>query len=101
MANLRSKMDRAGSGIAGNRMLSLLSAAFTHAMDRDFGWITVNPVKGIDRKDEQKRERYLTTEELARLDDELNRSKLPAANAVRHFGADWRTAWRSAESTLG
>lgn len=81
--SLRSKMVLAGSPIAGNRMLSLLSAAMTHVMDPDFGWITANPVKGIDRKDEQRRERYLTTEELARLDAELNRTRQPSADIVR------------------
>lgn len=53
-----------------NRMLSLLSKMFSLA--QSWGWRDDNPVKGIERFIEQKRERWLNQEELTRLWKVLN-----------------------------
>jgi integrase len=65
-----------------NRTLAVLSKMFSLAIR--WGWRTDNPCRGIERNQEQKRHRYLTGAELARLSKALD--KLPdegAANAVR------------------
>ena len=50
--------------VAANRKLALLSKMFNLAVG--WGWITRNPVDGVQRNAENKRERYLTPEEIAR-----------------------------------
>jgi integrase len=64
-----------------NRVLALLSKMFSLAMKWD--WRADNPVKGIERYQEQRRERWLSDSELSRLlkalDDHPNQR---AANAV-------------------
>jgi integrase len=50
--------------VAANRKLALLSKMFNLAIG--WGWITRNPVDGVQRNAENKRERYLTPEEIAR-----------------------------------
>lgn len=65
-----------------NRLLSLLSKMFTLAVE--WGWRTDNPVKGVQRFHEDKRERWLTVEELQRLHKALdNYTDQKAANAIR------------------
>lgn len=49
----------------GNRMVALLSKAFNLAIS--WGWRTDNPAKGIIRFQEEKRDRWLSDEELRRL----------------------------------
>jgi integrase len=65
-----------------NRVLSLLSKMFNLAIE--WKWRPDNPVKGIERYIEQKRDRWLSDDELCRLcavlDDHPNKR---AANAVR------------------
>jgi len=53
-----------------NRMLALLSTMFNLAIKR--GWRIDNPAKGIVKFHEDRRERWLTVEELGRLDRALN-----------------------------
>ncbi len=63
-------------------MLALLSKMFNLAIS--WQWRTDNPVKGIERYDEDPRERYLADDELRRLCDVLDRSSnRRAANAIR------------------
>jgi integrase len=50
--------------IAANRKLALLSKMLNLAIG--WGWIARNPVDGVQRNAENKRERYLTHEEIAR-----------------------------------
>jgi integrase len=50
-----------------NRALALVSAVWNWAARRDEVSLADNPAKGIERYPERGRERYLTTEELARL----------------------------------
>lgn len=65
-----------------NRVLALLSKMFSLAVEWE--WIGRNPSKGVKRFPEEKRERWLTTEELSRLTDALKKSKNQrAANAIR------------------
>jgi integrase len=65
-----------------NRVLSLLSKMFNLAIE--WKWRLDNPAKGIERYKEQKRDRWLSDDELRRLcavlDDHPNKR---AANAVR------------------
>ncbi len=65
-----------------NRVLSLLSKMFNLAVE--WKWRSDNPAKGIERYEEQKRERWLSDEELRRLCAALDEhSNMRAANAVR------------------
>ncbi len=65
-----------------NRVLALLSKMFNLAIS--WQWRTDNPAKGMERYDEDKRDRYLTDDELRRLCDVLDRSpNQRAANAIR------------------
>lgn len=50
-----------------NRALALVSAIWNWAARRDEAALADNPAKGIERYPEQGRERFLTTDELARL----------------------------------
>jgi len=65
-----------------NRTLALLSTMFELSVR--WGWRPSNPAKGIAKFHEEKRDRWLSDEELARLlaalDDHPNQ---PAANAIR------------------
>jgi integrase len=65
-----------------NRVLALLSHMFSKGME--WKWVKENPVKGVERYQEHKRERWLKDDELKRLHEALN--KYPdqkAANALR------------------
>jgi integrase len=63
-------------------MLALLSSAFNLAVR--WGWRADNPAKGIERFHEDRRERFLSGEELNRLVDALNdHPNRRSANAVR------------------
>ena len=65
-----------------NRALSLLSKMFTLAVE--WGWRLDNPVKGIERYQEHKRDRWVADDELGRLCSVLNEHpNVRAANAVR------------------
>ena len=65
-----------------NRVLALLSKMFNLAVE--WHWRTGNPVKGIKRYDEEKRDRWLRDDELQRLCDILDaHPNQRAANAVR------------------
>ncbi len=52
-----------------NRIISLLSKMFSLAVS--WGWCSENPVQGIERFQEQKRDRWLNKEEMARFWDIL------------------------------
>jgi integrase len=65
-----------------NRVLALLSKMFSLAAK--WGWRSDNPVKGIERYQEQRRERWLPDRELSRLLSVLKaHPNQRAANAVR------------------
>lgn len=65
-----------------NRVLALLSRMFSLAAK--WGWRSDNPVKGIERYHEERRERWLSDEELRRLLGALSdHPNQRAANAVR------------------
>src|SRR6185312_5249001 len=65
-----------------NRLLALLSKMFSLAVS--WGWRSDNPCKGIERFPEQKRERWLSTEEIERLSSVLKKHpNQRAANAFR------------------
>jgi integrase len=65
-----------------NRILALLSKMFSLAAK--WGWRSDNPVKGIERYQEQRRERWLSDRELSRLLSVLaTHPNQRAANAVR------------------
>ena len=65
-----------------NRVLALLSKMFSLAVE--WGWRSDNPVKGIERFQEERRERWLSDDELGRLLAVLGtHPNQRAANAVR------------------
>ena len=65
-----------------NRVLSLLSKMFNLAIK--WGWRTDNPAKGVDRYQEEKRERFLTGPEIAGLTKALaSHADKDVANIVR------------------
>ena len=65
-----------------NRMLSLLSKMF--ALSVRWGWRTDNPARGVEKFHEEKRHRWLSDAELARLTDALDHHPNQlAANAIR------------------
>ena len=65
-----------------NRVRALLSTMFTRAIQSE--WRKDNPTKGIEKYDEEKRERWLSEEELDRLTDALDAYPYKdAANAIR------------------
>lgn len=65
-----------------NRVLALLSKMLSLAAK--WGWRSDNPVKGIERFQETRRERWLSDDELSRLLEVLaNHQNQRAANAVR------------------
>lgn len=65
-----------------NRMAALLSKMWSLAIR--WGMADTNPVKGLERNPEEKRERYLTPEEVARLTEALaQHPNQQSANIVR------------------
>jgi integrase len=65
-----------------NRVVACLSKAFNLAIR--WRWCTANPVRGIERNAEQKRKRYLSGDEIARLTKALNEhNDQQAANIIR------------------
>ena len=74
VARMHTKLS-AGGPYQANRALAVLSSIWTWAARRDFVSFADNPAKGIERNREQGRERYLTSEELARLGDALREAE--------------------------
>jgi integrase len=64
-----------------NRTVAILSRMFNLAIKWEMR--ADNPAKGIERKPEEKRERYLSPAEIARLAEALAARPGPSANAVR------------------
>jgi integrase len=79
---LHRKITKDGAPYQANRTVAVLSKMFNLAIK--WGWRTDNPAKGVERNQEIKRERYLSSEELARLSDALAEySDQQAANIIR------------------
>ncbi len=70
---LHRKVIKAGSPIMANRVITLLAAMFKRAIKK--GWRTDNPATGIERVHEQSRERFLTLDEMERLQTALASSR--------------------------
>jgi integrase len=71
-----------GTPVAANRAVALLSKMFALAVVEK--WRPDNPVKGLVRNQEAKRDRYLTEDEIARLMASLNAAKnQSSARAIR------------------
>jgi len=80
IANLHGKLKN--TPYRANRVLSLLSKMFMLAAQ--WGWRTGNPARGIPRFQEDRRERWLTEEEIRRFSDALDSyADQNAANALR------------------
>jgi integrase len=69
VAKLHSKL--ASTPYEANRVLALVSAVWNWAARHEEVLLADNPAKGVERYREHKRERYLTSDELARLGDAL------------------------------
>jgi integrase len=67
--------------IVANRVVSLLSTMFAIAIKHKMR--TDNPARGIERMPEDRRERYLSPDETARLMQTLDRHPGPSADAIR------------------
>ncbi|HEX2258027.1 MAG TPA: tyrosine-type recombinase/integrase [Afifellaceae bacterium] len=63
--SLHRRITATGAPIRANRVVAVLSKMLSLAIK--WGWRTDNPAKGIERNAEDKRHRYLTPPELARL----------------------------------
>jgi integrase len=90
-----------------NRTLALTSKMFSLAIK--WGWRSDNPVKGIERFHEERRERWLSDDELARLLSALSEHpNQRAANAVRfqlltggRIGEVLSACWSDVDLTRG
>ena len=79
---LHSKITRRGASYRANRTIAVLSKMLSLAIR--WGWRTDNPVKGVERNQELKRDRYLSAEELGRLTVALSDHRdQQAANIIR------------------
>src|SRR5262249_13676114 len=90
---LHRKITRTGAPYAANRTIALLSKMMNLAIQ--WGWRTTNPCKGIERNHEDKRERYLTADELDRLGKVL--TKCPDRQGATIVGLLLLTGARSGE----
>ncbi len=68
---LHRKITARGAPYRANRVIAVLSKMFSLAIR--WQWRADNPVRGIERNGEQKRRRYLKSDELARLADALDK----------------------------
>jgi integrase len=79
---LHRQITAAGTAQKANRVLALLSRMFSLAIR--WQWRTDNPCRGIERNSENKRRRYLSADELARLGAALDQySDQQSADIVR------------------
>ncbi|MEI9899633.1 MAG: integrase family protein [Hyphomicrobium sp.] len=79
---LHRKVTKSGATYNANRTVAVLSKMLTLAVQ--WHWRADNPARGIERNHEEKRQRYLSTAELARLIAALNgHADQEAANIVR------------------
>jgi integrase len=79
---LHRAITKKGKPYIANRTISVLSKMFNLAIK--WKWRTDNPVKGIERNQEQKRQRYLSTSEIGRLSKALaEHEDQQAANILR------------------
>jgi integrase len=79
---LHRKVTKAGTPYRANRVVAVLSKMFSLAIR--WRWRTDNPAHGVERNQEQKRVRYLSSEELGRLSAALaEHPDQQAANAIR------------------
>jgi integrase len=79
---LHSVVTREGGPYVANRMLAVLSKAFNLAIR--WQWRTDNPVKGVERNQEVKRNRYLSGDEITALLAALNAHEdTQATNIIR------------------
>ncbi len=73
VARLHAKLS--GRPFTANRCLALVSSIWNWAARREEVAFVNNPAKGIERNPERGRERYLTSEELARFGDALSKAE--------------------------
>jgi len=64
-----------------NRILQLLSSIFNCAINWE--WINNNPIKGVKKFSEDRRERYLSDEEMKKLLEALNQTSNPNATIIK------------------
>jgi integrase len=83
MARLHGNL--AGTPYEANRTLAVVSSVWNWAAGRGEAAAVDNPTRGIERYPERGRERFLTSDELARLGDALRETKIDpsAAAAIR------------------
>jgi integrase len=80
--DLHRKVTKGGAPYQANRSIAVLSKMFSLAMR--WQWRPDNPAKGIERNPEEKRHRYLSPAELAKLTEALGGAEdQQAANIIR------------------
>jgi integrase len=77
---LHRKITKDGVPVQANRILAQLSKMFSLAIK--WGWRTDSPCRGVEFNHEEKRERYLSPEELSRLGETLDKFHDKQAAAV-------------------
>ena len=83
-----------------NRTVAVLSKMFALAVK--WKWRNDNPVRGIERNHEEKRERYLSSIEIDGLTLRTRSRGRPAGRQHNQaLAVDWRTARRSTDLALG
>ena len=87
---LHRAISASGTPIRANRVLALLSAMFSLALQPKAGesapWRDAakgNPVRGVERDGEEGRERFFSPAELAAIGDALAQSQIPEADCLR------------------
>jgi integrase len=78
---LHRKITKAGHPYRANRVVTLLSKAFSLSVK--WGWRTDNPCKGVQRNVEHNRERYLEADEMARLTEALAKADRNVGDVIK------------------
>jgi integrase len=104
---LHRKITKAGTPVAANRVHALASKMFSLAIK--WQWRSDNPCRGVAKNPENKRERYLSADELSRLHAALAAfTKQSSANAIRFLiltgarrGEAFAAKWSDIDLTAG
>jgi integrase len=90
MASLHERITASGRPVRANRVLSVASKMFALSLKpmagEDAPWRDAaqgNPCKGVERNQEEGRERFFSSAELAALSDALAEHDIPAADCLR------------------
>ncbi len=80
IGSIHSSITASGHGVTANRVIALISAVFSWAIDR--GYYSFNPASGIRKNREKSRERYILPNEMAFF---LNATQLEENEIIRDY----------------